>query len=100
MLQSSVLLQGLTHHLGDALSLTRRREFDEALAAWERAMAVYYGEDVDCALFGNAQSRGIEFGTLKEGMAETNYEVGELFGEGGPCIVFLQYSFCFWGVNK
>lgn len=91
VLQGSVLVQQVMYHVDQSLAFAMRRKGADALTAWERAMAVYYGADVDCAVFGNGQSRGIEFGTLKEGMAETNYLVGEEFGEGKQQLVFLAF---------
>lgn len=58
----------------------------DAIEFLERAMANHFGLDSECAIFGNGQARGIEFGTMNEGVAQANYDLVESFGDAALAI--------------
>ena len=61
-----------------AASSNKRR----AVEYVERAMANFFGLESDCAIFGNGQARGIEFGTMRDGVSAANYDLVESFADG------------------
>lgn len=81
-LQGGVLVQQMAYHLEEAINKASNGNKGGALTSWDKAMAVFYGSDVDCAVFGNGQSRGIEFATLRMGVGLANYLIAEEFGKG------------------
>lgn len=57
-----------------------------ALNYWELALANYYGRDSRCSIYANGQSRGIDFGTMEQGVSATNEQIAKAFGAGGRLI--------------
>lgn len=86
MLQSSVLVQQMFHHLDSAKLKAESGNLASALKSWDKAMSVYYGADVDCSPFGNGQARGIEFGLMSDGISMTNSAVHSAFLEGAEAL--------------
>lgn len=86
VLQGTVLTQEMLWHLETAISKANDGDFDGALESMEKAMAAFYGVDVDCAPFGNGQARGIEFATTTRGVGLANYKISEAFYEGGQAL--------------
>lgn len=57
-----------------------------ALNYWELALANHYGRNSRCSIYANGQARGKEFGTMGQGVAITNEQIGKAFGAGGRLI--------------
>ncbi|GMH37972.1 hypothetical protein BSKO_05856 [Bryopsis sp. KO-2023] len=86
VLQGTVLTQEMLYHAESALSSYEDGDAEEALISWEKGMAAFYGEDVDCAPFGNGQARGIEFGLTMKGVGNAAYNIAATFGAGAEAI--------------
>jgi len=92
LLQSSVLVQQTYYHMDSAMSSAEEGDGEAALVSWDKAMAAYYGDNVNCSPFGNAQSRGIEFATISEGVSESNKAVHTQFGTGATALADADVS--------
>jgi len=86
LLQASVLVQQFFYHLDSALAKITANNAAGALNSLDRAMAVYYGGDIQCSPFGNGQARGIEFGTVADGVSTTNTKVHAAIKEAGDAL--------------
>lgn len=82
LVQGSILVQRALWHLDKAVTKYEAGNSGSAVVDWDRAMAAYYGVDTSCAPFGTAQSRGIEFGTISEGVSDTNRAIHDQFFQG------------------
>lgn len=86
LLQSSVLVQQFFFHLDSALAKITANNAAGAISSLDKAMAVYYGGDIQCSPFGNGQARGIEFGTVADGVSATNAKVHAAIKEAGEAL--------------
>lgn len=86
MLQASVLVQQFFFHIDSALAKITANNAEGALNSLDKAMAVYYGGDIQCSPFGNGQARGIEFGTIANGVSDTNARVHAAIKEAGEAL--------------
>lgn len=86
LLQSSVLVQQVFFHIDSALDKAESNNPRGALVSWDKGMATYYGAEEQCSPFGNGQARGIEFDTMRDGVAMTNSAVHGAFLRGGEAL--------------
>jgi len=87
LLVSDLLVQRVYFHIDSAVIFARNGNAADALFQWNTGLAAYYGADVDCAPFGNSQSRGVEFATIStDGISWTNDNILDSFQKGGEAL--------------
>lgn len=89
LLQSSVLVQRFFYDIDSAVAKTEANNPEGALNSLDRAMAVFYGGDISCSPFGNGQARGIEFGTISDGVSKANKEVHAAVKAGADALMAM-----------
>lgn len=90
LLQASVLVQRFFYHIDSAVSKTEANNPEGALISLNRAMATFYGGNIDCSPFGNGQARGIEFGTIEDGVSKANMEVHASVKAGAEALMAMM----------